>query len=413
MSSSSGSVLAPTYRARHRLGAVRPDAPCPAGTAPYTRGMPHLAVVLGPGTDVGPDSTTGREVRSLAARWPGRVSVVLHRPGTEDVADSPVADLAAAGVDVVAGSPLPAVERVGADTVRMPLDPRLTSVAHRVPTVVVADSTAVQRLRYHRAGRVATLPAAVARAGRELWAARTVLAAADGLQCNGWGAWAAYHEHAQVRHRVPPLLFFDSLLTAEEVARASHRVRSGEPPEGALRLVFVGRLHPADGPQYAVAASRLLARWGVDHELVLHGEGPLADSLRGLGPGVRVAEPVGTGVGRMSGPAAAADVAVLPYLHAHPTGVELELGGLGVPVVGFRSAVLEGHSRFAGFTVTTLPRSSRALAASLRRLAEMPDRREVLGARGIAFMSRHHAEARRDAQVEHLLRVAGATRSAR
>lgn len=111
--------------------------------------------------------------------------------------------------------------------------------------------------------------------------------------------------------------------------------------------------------------------------------------------------------------AAGADLAVLPYLHTHPTGLELELAGLGVPVVGFRSATLEGHRRFGGFTVTTLPRSTYALAVAVRRLAADPARREALAARGISFMSRHHAEGRRDAQVEHLLRATSPVRSHR
>ena len=369
--------------------------------------MPHLAVVLPPGASAAPDETTVREVRALAARWPGRVSLVLPDHGTDEVHDVALPRLADAGVDVVAGEVVTAVERLGADAVRMPLDPRLTRLARRLPTVVVADSTAVQRLRYTQASRTAALPGTAVRAVRELWTARTVLAAADGLQCNGWGAWATYHEHAQVRHRVPPLLYFDSPLTAEAVAHADSRPRPGGPPDGVLRMVFVGRLHPADGPQYAVAASRLLDRWGVEHELVLHGTGPLAERLRAAaGPHVRLAGPLGTDVGRMGAVAAAADLAVLPHLHAHPTGVELELAGLGVPVLGFRTATLEGHRRFAGFTVTTTPRSSRALAAAARRLARDPQRRAALAGRGIGFMSRHHAEARRDAQVEHLLRSA-------
>jgi glycosyltransferase involved in cell wall biosynthesis len=376
--------------------------------------MPHLAVVLPPGTGAAPDSTAGRELRALAARWPGRVSVVLHRPGAMHVVDAAVPDLASAGVDVVAGEPLAAVGHLGAHAVRMPLDPRLAAVAHRLPSVVAADATATQRLRYLRPAGPATLPLTVTRGVRELWTARGVLAAADGLQCNGWAAWAAYHEQAQVKHRVPPLLHFDSVLTAAEVSHASPRARPGGPPEGVLRLVFVGRLHPADGPQFAVAASRLLTRWGVDHELTLHGDGPLTDRLRASAPPeVRFAEPVGTGTGRMSPVATGADVAVLPYLHSYPTGVELELAGLGVPVVGFGTALLEGHRRFAGFTVTALPRSSRSLASALRGLAASPARREALGARGIGFMSRHHVEARRDAQVEHLLRVAGPTRTPR
>ncbi len=369
--------------------------------------MPHLAVVLSPGASAAPDETTVREVRALAARWPGRVSLVLRAHGDDELRDVALPRLADAGVDVVAGEAVAAVERLGADAVRMPLDPRLTRLARRLPTVVVAHSTAVQRLRYTQASRTAALPGTAVRAVRELWTARTVLAAADGLQCNGWGAWATYHEHAQVRHRVPPLLYFDSPLTAEEVARADPRPRPGGPPDGVLRMVFVGRLHPADGPQYAVAASRLLERWGVEHELVLHGTGPLEERLRAAaGPHVRLAGPLGTHVGRMGAVAAAADLAVLPHLHAHPTGVELELAGLGVPVLGFRTATFEGHRRFAGFTVTTTPRSSRALAAAVRRLARDPQRRAALAGRGIGFMSRHHAEARRDAQLEHLLRSA-------
>jgi glycosyltransferase involved in cell wall biosynthesis len=376
--------------------------------------MPHLAVVLSPEVAPAPDPVTVRELRALAARWPGRVSVVVYRPDAEDVVDAAVPELAAVGVDVVAGEALPAVERVGADAVRLPLDPRLTSLARSLPSVVVADSTAVQRLRYARSSSSRVLPGTVPRAARELWAARTVLAAADGLQCNGWGAWATYHEHAQVRHRVPPLLYFDSILTADEVARADPRPRPDGPPDGMVRLVFAGRLHPADGPQYALAASRMLEGWGVDHELVVHGSGALEERLRSVaGPRVRFAGALGEDVGRMAPVAAGADLAVLPYLHTHPTGVELELAGLGVPVVGFRSATLEGHRRFAGFTVTTFPRSTRALAVAVRRLAEDPTRRRALAERGIGFMARHHAEGRREAQVEHLLRAASPARSHR
>ncbi len=373
--------------------------------------MPHLAVVLSESA-AAPDPVTVREVLALVARWPGRVTVVRHRPGAPPLPDGPHPALEDAGVEVVTGDAAHTVERLGVDAVRMPLDPRLTRVARRVPTVVVADSTAVQRLRFESAARVTVVPGTAARAAHELWTARTVLAAADGLQCNGWGAWAAYHEHAQVRHRVPPLLYFDSLLAADEVAGADPRPRPDGPPEGRLRLVFVGRLHPADGAQYAVAASRTLSRWGVDHELVLHGLGPLEERLRSdAGPQVRFAGALAHDTGRTAA-AAGADLALLPHLHAHPTGVELELAGRGVPVLGFRTATLEGHRRFAGFTVTTLPRSTRALAQAARRLAADPARREGLARRGIAFMSRHHAEARQDAQVEHLLRVAGSTRSA-
>lgn len=376
--------------------------------------MPHLAVVLSPDAGEAPAAALVPEVLALAARWPGRVSVVWHRPGAEELRDAALPGLADRGVDAVAGEALSAVERLGADAVRIPLDPRLTRLAHRLPTVVVADSTPVQRLRYSESSRSRALPGSVPRAAHQLWAARTVLAAADGLQCNGWGAWATYHEHAQLKHRVPPLLYFDSMLTAEEVTRATSRPRPGGPPEGRLRMVFAGRLHPADGPQHAVAASRTLDRWGVDHELVVHGAGPLEERLRAAaGPRVTFAGAVRPETGRMAPVAAGADLAVLPYLHTHPTGLEVELAGLGVPVVGFRSATLEGHRRFGGFTVTTLPRSTYALAVAVRRLAADPARREALAARGISFMSRHHAEGRRDAQVEHLLRATSPVRSHR
>ena len=368
--------------------------------------MPHLAVVLPAEAGAEPDQRTVDEVRALVGRWPGRVSVVLHRPAPGAAVDIPVAALSALGVDVVAGDPLGALERLGADVVRMPLDPTLTPITHRLPTVVVADSTAVQRLRYTYASGPGVYARTAGRAVHELWTARTVLGSADGLQCNGWGAWAAYHEHAQVRHSIPPLLFFDSMVTAARVATTDPRPRVDGPPDGTLRLAFVGRLHPADGPQYAVAASGLLTRWGVVNELVVHGLGPMENRLRAVaGAEVRFGGPLGEGADRMDA-VETADLALLPYLHAHPTGAELELAARGVPVVGFRSSTLEGHRRFGGFTTTVLPRSARALASAARRLAHDRQRRAALAVRGVGFMSRHHAEARREAQVEHLLRAA-------
>lgn len=323
----------------------------------------------------------------MTARWPGRVSVV-------------------AGTD-----PAPELERLRPDVVRLPLDARLVSVVVEAPTVVVAQGTAVQAVRYRSSRSRALGPLLAAHAVRDLWTTRAVLGTADGLQCDGWGAWTAYHEQAQVRHRVPPLLYFGSTLPASRLGRARSRAPRGVATP--VRLAFVGRLHPADGPQYALAASRHLEQWGVPHTLDVVGEGPMEERLRdGAGPSVRFLGPLTSGPTRLDGVAASVDVAVLPYLHAHPTGTELELAGLGIPTVGFRSSVLEGHRRFAGFTTTVPTRSARGLAQAIQRLVESPARWDTLSARGVDFMARHHADARRDAQVEHLLRVAGAVRSA-
>jgi glycosyltransferase involved in cell wall biosynthesis len=351
-------------------------------------------------------------VLAVAARWPGRVGVVLPGAGPVRSVDAGVR-LDAAGVTVVEGDPTLALRALGADVARLPLDPRLVAVARALPSVVVAGTTAVQSRRYLS---VSSRPRALTSgllAARDLWSARALIDAAEGLQCDAWGPWAAYHEQAQRRHRVPPLLFFGSRAGLDDVARGRARVRRGPVTGRRLRLGFVGRLHPADGPQDALAASRQLRRRGLEHELVLVGSGALEARLRAAGgPDLHVVLGDGGEAPGLETLDASVDLALLPYRHAHSTGAELDLAALGIPVVGYRSTTLEGHRRFAGFTLPVDRRTPAGLARGVLRLVDSPPLWRATADRGVRFMARHHAGERVDQQVEHMLRVAGAVRSA-
>ncbi len=120
----------------------------------------------------------------------------------------------------------------------------------------------------------------------------------------------------------------DFLTPAQPGARPGH---------GPPRVVFVGRLAAYKGVPDLLEASASLRARGVEHELVLVGNGPLREELEALSrrePGVRVTGPLDrTGV---RAELRAAHVVALPSTPREAAGlVLLEAQACGVPVVAY------------------------------------------------------------------------------
>jgi glycosyltransferase involved in cell wall biosynthesis len=352
-------------------------------------------------------------LRGFVDRWAGRVTAV--GPAVEtDVAGNLGLQWyrpEALGLEVLYGDTVELARRLKPDVLLLSLAVRERPLLNLgVPTVVVAENPALERLRYALPGsRLVNRPRMVAGALRQELVQRSMVKRASALVCNGWNAWRWYERLGRRAHAHDPLLVFDSRLPLGRVAHARARLVESSRHVGPLRLGFSGRLHPAKGPHYAVAASRELESRGVRHTLTIFGAGPMeADLRRSAGPSVQFADEIAFDPVWMDRVADEIDLMLLPHIQGDPSGTYLESAGLGVPVVGFENAAMSGFAREAGFAWTARERTGAALADVVERLSE--NRTEVRRAAlaGVEFAEAHAFEKAFDARVDQLVRVAHA-----
>ena len=183
---------------------------------------------------------------------------VVGRPVSHDVSGNLGTQVYDAGElpwDLRLQEPTEAVAALRPDVVQVPLHLRERGVITQAPSVVVAENSARERLRFAMttASR-AEVPRMAAGAVRQGWSLRAMARSAAGLACNGWAAWDAYRAVGR-GHHVAPLIYFDTRLSLHRVEQASAWLETSAPPSTDLRLAFSGRIHPAKGADQAVAAS--------------------------------------------------------------------------------------------------------------------------------------------------------------
>lgn len=378
--------------------------------------MKHLVVVL-PSVPVAAGKVqladkTLTGLRGFVDRWPGRVTAV--GPGVEtDVAGNLGLQWyrpEELGLEVLYGDTIELVRDLRPDVLHLSLAVRERPLLDLgVPTVVFGENPALERLRYALpTSRRTARPRMIAGAVRQELAQRSMVRRASAFACNGWNAWRWYERLAREAHTHDPLLVFDSRLPLERVAHARARLDGSSGHAAPLRLGFSGRLHPAKGPDRAVAASRELDARGVRHTLTIFGTGPMeADLRRSAGPSVQFAGEVAFDPVWMDRVADEIDVMLLPHTQGDPSGTYLESAGLGVPVLGVKNAALSGFAREAGFAWIARDRTGAALADVVEWLSA--DREEVRRAAraGVAFAEAHAFEKAFDARVRQLVLVAG------
>ncbi len=379
--------------------------------------MKHLVVVL-PSVPVAEGKVqltdkTLTGLRGFVDRWPGRVTAV--GPGVKtDVAGNLGLQWyrpEALGLDVLHGNTIELVRQLSPDVLHLSLAVRERPLLDLgLPTVVFGENPALERLRYALpTSRRTDRPRMVAGAVRQELTQRDMVQRASAFACNGWNAWRWYERLARRTHDHEPLLVFDSRISLDRVAQARARVAEMPSRAAPLRLGFSGRLHPAKGPDLAVAASRELDARGVPHTLTIFGTGPMeADLRRSAGPSVHFAGEVAFDPVWIDRVADEIDVMVLPHTQGDPSGTYLESAGLGVPVLGVKNAALSGFAREAGFAWVARDRTGAALADVVERLSG--DRVEVHRAAraGVRFAEAHAFEKAFDARVHQLVRVADA-----
>ncbi|CUR57545.1 hypothetical protein NOCA1130085 [metagenome] len=377
--------------------------------------MEHLVIVL-PSVPVADGKVqladkTLTGLRGFVDRWPGRVTAV--GPAVEaDVAGNLGLQWyrpEALGLDVLHGNTVELVSNLNPDVIHLSLAVRerpLLDVG--APAVVFAENPALERLRYALPGssRV-NRPRMAAGALRQELIQRSMVERASALVCNGWNAWRWYERLGRRTHAHEPLLVFDSRLPLERVARARARLAESPRDVTPLRLGFSGRLHPAKGPHYAVAASRELDARGVAHTLTIFGTGPMEADLRlSAGASVQFADEIAFDPVWMDRVAEEIDIMLLPHTQGDPSGTYLESAGLGVPVLGFKNAALSGFVREAGFAWVARERAGAALADVVEHLSENRAELHRAAVAGVEFAQAHAFEKAFDARVDQLVRVA-------
>lgn len=190
-------------------------------------------------------------------------------------------------------------------------------------------------------------------------------------------------EAADCRNRLPGVSVAVIPNGVDIPARAAGKVFR---PEGRLRLLFVGRLHPIKGIEHLLQAIELLGDATISLEIVGNGEELYAGKLRelsgklGLGGRVRFR-------GHLDGEAKAeafrdADVCVMPSFSENFGMVAAEALGHGVPVIAGRGTPWrELEERGCGLWVDNRPES---LAEAIGRIRGME--LEAMGARGREWM---------------------------
>jgi glycosyltransferase involved in cell wall biosynthesis len=239
---------------------------------------------------------------------------------------------------------------------------------------------------------------------------RAAMRAADGLQANGYPAWAAYGGLNANR-----MLYLDNRLhealfaTEAEMRAREERLLSGAP----LRLISSGRLETMKGAQDLVPLARELARLGVAFELDVYGTGSLEETIRagiarhGLGDRVRLNPPVDFETALVPRAREGADVFLSCHRQSDPSCSYVESMGCGLAVAGYDNAMLSALVAESGAGwCAPLGRPER-LAGLLARLDA--DRAGIAGRcrAALAFSRRHgfHREFAR--RIDHLRETLG------
>ncbi|HVS27971.1 MAG TPA: glycosyltransferase family 4 protein [Solirubrobacteraceae bacterium] len=225
------------------------------------------------------------------------------------------------------------------------------------------------------------------------------------IDLNAAGRWLFVSEVTRERaRREGGLVALDSGVAHSGVDRAF--LEPAPEREWGWELLYVGRVEPRKGVEFAVAALAELpdeARLSV----IGVGEPEYLESLRAqaarLGVGERLTLAGGVDRGALYGAYAGADAVLFPVRWEEPWGlVPLEAMGVGRPVVasgrGGSSEYLRDDSNCLLFDVD----DPASLAAALRRLATEPALRARLRSAGYETAQRHTAAAFNDMVVREL-----------
>lgn len=240
---------------------------------------------------------------------------------------------------------------------------------------------------------------------------RKALAAADGVQFNGYPAQAAY-----AKVTTEGLLYLDGrmrpsmLATPADLQARAERLASGAP----LRIVHSGRLIRMKGAQDLVPVAVALARKGVAFTLDVFGAGDLQDDIArdiraaNLQDRVCLHDPVDFETALVPFLRTGSDVFLSCHRQADPSCSYLESLSCGVPVIGYDNQMWRAMQAASGAGWVVPMGRVAALAETLADLAGTPGEVTDRAAKAWAFGLAHGFEAEFGRRMSHLARLANA-----
>ncbi|MFV0303725.1 MAG: glycosyltransferase [Paracoccus sp. (in: a-proteobacteria)] len=239
---------------------------------------------------------------------------------------------------------------------------------------------------------------------------RRAMAAAAGLQANGYPAEGAYAGLSPA-----PMLYLDNRMDgammaspAEMEARVAHHAAAGP-----LRLIHSGRLEPMKGSGDLLPIIQGLSQRGVDFTLDIYGTGSLEPVLlkgiaaAGLTDRVRLHKPVPFETELVPISRGRADIFVSCHRQSDPSCTYVEAMGCGLPVIGYDNGMWARLARESGAGWVLPMGDTGGMATRLAALAA--DRPQVLAHARAAldFARARDFDHEFKARMDHLKGLAG------
>jgi colanic acid/amylovoran biosynthesis glycosyltransferase len=228
---------------------------------------------------------------------------------------------------------------------------------------------------------------------------------ADGIQSNGYPAFASYRP---LNPNV--LMYFDNrvgerlLATRERMDARHRRLTNG----AQLRLMHSGRLEPMKGSQDLIPIARTLVAKGVDFRLDIFGGGSLEAEIRngiseyGLEDRVKLHGVVDFETELVPFAQAHADIYMSCHRQSDPSCTYIESMGCGLPVVGYANRMWSSLCRDSGAGWAVPLGNVEALAEAIAASADDRHRLVACSRAARAFAGRHSFEQEFHRRVNHL-----------
>jgi glycosyltransferase involved in cell wall biosynthesis len=236
---------------------------------------------------------------------------------------------------------------------------------------------------------------------------RKVVAAADGIQCNGTPTFDAYAPISR-----SPLLFFDTRVRADQFATADDlesRFRERR-ASGTLRLAFSGRLVAIKGVIHLVRVARELAALGRDFSLSICGAGNREPAMRayvkehGLESFVHFLGNLDFERELVPFLRREVDLFVSCHRQGDPSCTYLETMACGVPIAGYANEAWAGLVRTSGCGWATPMERPDRLAATIAALTDSEIEEQSL--KTLEFARAHSFENEFRRRMDHFASLA-------
>lgn len=234
---------------------------------------------------------------------------------------------------------------------------------------------------------------------------RSALRNCDGIQANGYPAFAAYSPlNKQSMMYLDGRMESAVMVTSDEQAARAAYLRSGAP----LRIVHSGRLEAMKGGQDLIPVAKALQKSGIDFTLDIFGTGSLdveikaAIAAAGLDDIVHMHGPVSFSAALVPFLREGADVFLSCHRQSDPSCTYLESMGCGIPIVGYQNSMWRALAECSGGGWAVPVGKVEAIA---NHIAKLDENRELLieaGKQGARFAKSHDFETELSKRMTHL-----------